>query len=87
MFCQVFQDQLTYLSWLLIWFEAMSGLRINLEKSDLIPVGRVENIDDLALDFGCRVGSLPSLIWASPWVLRLRQCERGMEWKSGFVKD
>ena len=43
-----------------MWFEAVSGLRINLEKSQLIPVGRVENIDDLALDFGCRVGSLPS---------------------------
>ena len=60
MFCQASQDQLTYLSWLLMWFEAISGLRINLEKSEIIPVGRVENIDDLALDFGCKVGSLPS---------------------------
>ena len=60
MFCQASQDQLTYLSWLLMWFEVVSGLRINLEKSELIPVGRVENINDLALDFGCRVGSLPS---------------------------
>ncbi|RVW88494.1 hypothetical protein CK203_043831 [Vitis vinifera] len=59
-FCQAFQDHLTYLSWLLMWFEAMSGLRINLEKSELIPVWRVENIDDLALDFGCRVGNLSS---------------------------
>ena len=59
-FCQASQDQLTYLSWLLMWFEAMSGLRINLEKSELIPVWRVENIDDLALDFGCRVGNLSS---------------------------
>ena len=57
-FCQASQDHLTYLSWLLIWFEAVSGLRINLEKNELIPVGRVENIDDLALNFGCRVGSL-----------------------------
>ena len=24
-------DQMTYLSWLLMWFEACSGLRINLE--------------------------------------------------------
>ena len=51
-FCQASQDQLTYLSWLLMWFEAVSGLRINLEKSELILVGRVENIDDLAMDFG-----------------------------------
>ena len=27
------------------------GLRINLENSELILVGRVENIDDVALDF------------------------------------
>ena len=65
-FCQASQDQLTYLSWLLMWFEAVSGLRINLEKSELILVVRVENIDDLALDFGCRVGSLPSTYLGLP---------------------
>ena len=65
-FCQASQDNLTYLSWLLMWFEAMSGLRINLEKSELIPVGRVENIDDLALDFGCRVCSFPSTYLGLP---------------------
>ncbi|WKA13278.1 hypothetical protein VitviT2T_030594 [Vitis vinifera] len=65
-FCQASQDQLTYLSWLFMWFEAVSRLRINLEKSELIPIGRVENIDDLALDFGCRVGSLPSTYLGLP---------------------
>ncbi|RVW22037.1 putative mitochondrial protein [Vitis vinifera] len=65
-FCQASQDHLTYLSWLLMWFEAMLGLRINLEKSELIPVGRVENIDDLDLDFGCRLGSLPSTYLGLP---------------------
>ncbi|WKA01785.1 hypothetical protein VitviT2T_020047 [Vitis vinifera] len=65
-FFQASQDQLIYLSWLLMWFEAVSGLRINLEKSELIPVGRVENINDLALKFGCRVGSLPSTYLGLP---------------------
>nr|CAN73828.1 hypothetical protein VITISV_043065 [Vitis vinifera] len=65
-FCQVSQDQLIYLSWLLMWFKAVSGLRINLEKSELIPVGRVENIDDLTLKFGYRVGSLPSTYLGLP---------------------
>ncbi|KAL6334375.1 hypothetical protein AAG906_014776 [Vitis piasezkii] len=32
-------------------------LRINLEKSELIPVG---DIEDLALELGCKVGGLPS---------------------------
>ena len=30
-----------------MWFEACSGLRINLEKSELIPVGKVPHIEDL----------------------------------------
>ncbi|RVW64332.1 putative ribonuclease H protein [Vitis vinifera] len=65
-FCQASQDQLTYLSWLLMWFEVASGMRINLDKSELIPVGRVVDIDDLALDFGCKVGSLPSTYLGLP---------------------
>ena len=43
-----------------MWFEACSGLRINLETSELIPVGRVHDIEDLALELGCKVGGLPS---------------------------
>ena len=60
MFYQASQDHLTHPSWLLKWFKVVSGLRINLEKSELIPVGRVENIDNLALNVGYKVGSLPS---------------------------
>ena len=44
-FCEESSDQMTYLSWLFMWFEACSGLRINLEKSEMIPVGRVHNIE------------------------------------------
>ena len=36
------------------------GLRINLDKSELIPVGCVENVEALAAELGCKVGSLPS---------------------------
>ena len=42
------QDQLTFLCWLSMWFEALSGSKINLEKSVLIPMGRVENVEALA---------------------------------------
>ncbi|RVW78710.1 hypothetical protein CK203_048472 [Vitis vinifera] len=31
-FCEASQDQMAYLSWLLMWFEAISGFRINLDK-------------------------------------------------------
>ena len=43
-----------------MWFEAFLGLKANLEKSELIPVGRVENMEELADDFGYKVGNLPS---------------------------
>ena len=42
-FCEASQDSMTYLSWLLMWFETISGLRINLDKSEILPMGRVEN--------------------------------------------
>ncbi|RVX10737.1 Transposon TX1 uncharacterized 149 kDa protein [Vitis vinifera] len=59
-FCDASQDQMTYFSWLLMWFEAISGLRINLDKSEILPVGRVENLEVLALEVGCKVGKLPT---------------------------
>ncbi|RVW38148.1 hypothetical protein CK203_091255 [Vitis vinifera] len=40
--------------------EAILGLKINLDKNKLIPVGRLDNVEDLALELGCKVGSLPS---------------------------
>ena len=42
-----------------MWFEALSGLKANLEKSELIPIGRVENVEELADEFGYKVGNLP----------------------------
>ena len=59
-FCEAKEEQLTYPCWLLMWFEAISGLRANLEKSELIPVGRVENVEELADEFGYKVGKLSS---------------------------
>ncbi|RVW43920.1 Translation machinery-associated protein 22 [Vitis vinifera] len=38
------------------WPDAASSLRINLAKSELIPVGEVEDIEDMAVELGCRVG-------------------------------
>ena len=43
-----------------MWFEAISGLRINLDKSELILVGSVDNLNDLALELGYKLDILPS---------------------------
>ena len=60
------KDQMKFLSWTLMWFEAMSGLRINLNKSKIIPVGAVDNDAELALELGCGIGSLPTLYLGLP---------------------
>ena len=59
-FCQANKEQLKYLSWILMWFEALSGLKINLNKSEVIPIGTVDNVEELVSELGCKVGSLPT---------------------------
>ena len=59
-FYEAKKEHLTYLSQILVWFEAASGLRINLAKSEIIPVGEVEEIEEMAAELECRVGSLHS---------------------------
>ncbi|RVW39225.1 LINE-1 retrotransposable element ORF2 protein [Vitis vinifera] len=65
-FCEASKDQLSALSWILTWFEAASGLRINLDKSALIPVGEVEDIEEMAVELGCKVGLLPIVYLGLP---------------------
>ena len=43
-----------------MWFEAMLDLRINLSKSEIIPVGPIDNVVELAMELGCGIGSFPS---------------------------
>ena len=50
----------------MIEFEAYLGLRVNLEKSELIPVRKVHDIEDLTLELGCEVGGLPSCYLGLP---------------------
>ena len=59
-FCEDDLEQLKFLSWILMWFEAMSGLKINLTKSEIIPIGPVNNLVELASELGCNIGSFPT---------------------------
>ena len=54
-FCQAQEEQITFLLWLLMWFEVISGLRVNLDKSELIPIGRVEDVEELAFELCCNL--------------------------------
>ena len=57
---------MVFLNWILAWFEALSGLKINLKKSSIMLVGAVENVDQLAFELGCKVGALPSTYLGLP---------------------
>ena len=37
-----------------------------MEKSVIMPVGPVENVDQLALELGCKVGALPTIYLGLP---------------------
>lgn len=48
------------LSWLLMWLEALSWLKINLDKSEPIPIGRVDHVEELVSKLGCKEGKFSS---------------------------
>ena len=51
---------------MLFWFEVSSCLKINLDKSELIPLGSVDNVMALAAELGCRTRGLPSTYLGLP---------------------
>ena len=89
-FCEPPLNQLTSLSWLLIWFEVMPGLRVYLEKSELILMGGLENVGELAHEFGCKLSALPSSYLGLPLGTRFKDVEiwDGVEerlWKRPYI--
>lgn len=57
--CESVESQFHNLRCLLLCFEAVLGLIINLFKSETIPIGSVGNVQELADIMGRRVSSLP----------------------------
>lgn len=50
-------------------FEVVSSLKINMEKSELIPMELGETVEKLALSFGFTTISFPQYIWVCIWEL------------------
>lgn len=57
--CRAEVNQFWSLHYLLLCSKVVSGLKVNLAKSEVIPIGRVGNVQELATILGCRVSSLP----------------------------
>lgn len=58
-FCDANATQIGHLQCVLLCFEAVSGLWVNLSKSKLIHVGAVARLLVLAAVLGCKVAQLP----------------------------
>ena len=44
---------------MLLCFQAVTGLKVNALKSEIVPIGEVPNAYALVEILGCRIGSLP----------------------------
>ena len=53
-FCDANIDQMLILLMALIWFEAVSSLKVNLGKSKLVAVGTIHNFELLVTILGCK---------------------------------
>uniref|UniRef100_A0A2N9HEY0 Reverse transcriptase domain-containing protein n=1 Tax=Fagus sylvatica TaxID=28930 RepID=A0A2N9HEY0_FAGSY len=89
-------DQILNLRYVLTWFEAITGLRINLGKSELVPVGDVSDVEGLADILGCKTASLPMQYLGLPlgakfkskdiWNPVLEKVERRLAgWKRSYL--
>jgi hypothetical protein len=59
LFCDADPDQLLYVRMVLTCFEAVTSLRVNMAKSEMVPVGEVQNISELADSLCYHIGGLP----------------------------
>ena len=59
LFCDASRDRLLYVRMVLIFFEAITGLKVNVGKSEIVPVGDVGDLIGLARILCCKVGTLP----------------------------
>jgi len=57
-FCGAHSEHVRNLRFIFLCFEAASGLRINLGKSEIVPIGEVEDVNNLAHIVWCCVASL-----------------------------
>ena len=65
-FCEADSDQPFHLQSILVWFEATLGLRVNLGKSELVQVGDVPFLEELANILGCKTMTLPMKYLGQP---------------------
>jgi hypothetical protein len=97
-FCGANASQIRHIGALLVCFEVVSGLKVNLSKSVLVLVGSWGDVDQLAGLLGCGIGNLPLkylglLLGASfklktMWVeLEVSMSRRLAPWKRSYLSE
>ena len=66
LFCDASREQILSIRLVLTCFQAFTGLKVNVGKSEIVPTGEVRNIQSLANILQCRVGSLPMIYLGMP---------------------
>ena len=51
---------------LLLNFQVVTGLKVNVHKSEMVPIWEVEDVHALTKILGCRVGELPMSYLSMP---------------------
>ena len=59
LFCDASREHRLSIRLVLSCFQVFTGLKVNVGKSEIVPVGEVNNLNALANILQCRVGSLP----------------------------
>ena len=66
LFCDASREQILSIRLVLTCFQAFTGLKVNVGKSEIIPIGEMRNIQSLANILHCRVESLPMIYLGMP---------------------
>ena len=66
LFCDASREQILSIRLVLTCFQAFTRLKVNVGKSEIVPIGEVSNIQTLANILQCRVGSLPMIYLGMP---------------------
>ena len=59
LFCDASRDQLLSIRLTMSCFQAFMGLKVKVGKSEIVPIGEVNNLIELTSILQCRAGSLP----------------------------
>ena len=66
LFCVAKVEQVLHVRLLLLCFQAVTGLKVNIAKSEMVPIGEVNNVHALVEILGCKVGLLPMAYLGMP---------------------